>query len=125
MDARYKPHTTAVENFQVGVQFSRKNGYGGVVILHNEHFITEQLHFIEKSSIEGHMEITGIIMSGQRAVIIDVYRSPDGTVDAFFAGLKACLELADSGLNYDEVYIAGDFNIDLLKTPKTVQIFCT
>lgn len=110
----------AINDYNLGAYFSRKDGYGGVLIMHRQNLRTEKIECIEKYSEEKLIEIAGIYVQSQRKIFIGVYRPPNGSAEVFFSKLRTCLEEVVDSFSFEEICIAGDFNIDMSKnSPNT------
>ena len=60
---------------------------------------------------------------GKRDIVISVYRTPSGNVAEFIVKMEEIIKYCRDQ-NYHDIYIAGDINIDLLKTgdPDATQL---
>ncbi|XP_045466653.1 uncharacterized protein LOC123675348 [Harmonia axyridis] len=105
-----------VQNFVLGAHYSRSNGYGGVLILHRDDSKMLPLECVRKYSVENHIELAGVYKRLHRKIIIGVYRPPQGDFEVFLTNFPSCLdELGCMNLGYEEIYVAGDFNSDLIR----------
>lgn len=56
--------------YQLEAYFSRKEGYGGASILHDENLSMKPHHWVEEYSEEIHIEVTAILQRNQRIVSV-------------------------------------------------------
>jgi len=86
--------------------------HGGVLILTKETKNFEAIHEIYKFSKEKDIELAAI--KTKYGIIMTVYRSPLGDMEAFKQVLQETLDYITSMYSKDNIYIAGDFNINFL-----------
>ncbi|KAL3266774.1 hypothetical protein HHI36_010932 [Cryptolaemus montrouzieri] len=77
------PDQLNFQNFYVGAHFSRKKRYRGAFILVHKKHLIKNLPQIHKKSVEGVIEISGIIDEKSEKVILAVYRPPQGSSEIF------------------------------------------
>ena len=98
----------AVAGYKVAAYFSRSiHIRGGVAILVRCDVQFVRLDF-DDCCVEVDGEVVGIRISVRRLVVLSVYRSPSGDVDAFLRVLTGVLARLCNGDDY--VVLAGDFN---------------
>ena len=97
----------------------RKEGRGGGVAL----YLNENINYVIRPNI--HIDgvedlfIELINMNGKNAVIGVIYRPPNSSVETFLEKLDICLD----GVSEEDkdIYLMGDFNIDLLSATHTTH----
>ena len=62
-----------------------------------------------------------IKISNKNILVLSIYRPPSGNVGDFLDKLSELLSLARN-VNYNDIYVIGDFNLDLLKHANNVHI---
>ncbi|XP_074042677.1 uncharacterized protein [Leptinotarsa decemlineata] len=68
-------------------------------------------------SIEMQIEIVGVIT--KYGIILALYRSPQGEIDIFLEQLDSVLQFITGTNNMENIYLAGDFNIDFMTESNT------
>lgn len=58
-----------LRSFRIGAQYSRPEGYAGVVILYREGLKLEQLKCVELHSEEGQVELAGVFVKSENVVM--------------------------------------------------------
>ena len=106
------------DGFVPAASFCRKPPLirGGSAIYVKSHF---KFEVIDLSLFESNFicEICAIRLIDFNFIIISLYRTPDSECSQFLAILKNVLAFI-SGKSFDYIAVAGDFNIDILKTNK-------
>ena len=93
-------------------QYRNRDG-GGVTLYIKNNFKPLKINTL--SFIETDIEIISaeITTDGGKCLVTSIYRPPSGKVNIFINKLEEILISAKD--NYKHIYIAGDFNIDMLK----------
>jgi len=102
----------SIENFKIANIYQRERQKGGGVLI----YIRESLPFvkIESPILEGIIESVAISLNNN--VFLGVYRPPAGNKQSF----KEAIEKWISEQRNKNVYVAGDFNLNLLNNDKAV-----
>ncbi|KAL3276819.1 hypothetical protein HHI36_012180 [Cryptolaemus montrouzieri] len=106
-----------VQDFLLTTHFSRKDGYGGVLIFSSKELCVEEISQTKDFSVEGLLEMNAIWEKRLKTVVIAVYRLPEGSFEVFMENMKAGLdEINQLNINHVHIHVAGDFNVDLMKS---------
>lgn len=103
-----------ITNYEKSNYFCREHGYGGVTILCRSGYITKKIEEIDLLSEEKDCEVAA-------AIILCVYRAPNGDVEKFLQILAEILNILQK--RQKRVFIYGDFNINLLSESKLKHDF--
>lgn len=113
-----------VPNFSLGSSYCRKNRRGGSCVLVRNIHRFRPVSGLQKYSIEGIIECSGIELLDHNIIILCVYRPPKRKncyFDIFFDKLSKLLQ--DLSLKKMKVIVSGDFNINLLENNNKVTEF--
>jgi len=86
--------------------------HGGVLILTKEHLGTKILDLTTYTS-EKHLEACGIAIPQIHAIVIVVYRSPNGNEEQFIESFNDMVENIRNEFKKENIFIAGDYNVDV------------
>ncbi|KAJ3659608.1 hypothetical protein Zmor_011289 [Zophobas morio] len=89
--------------------------HGGVLILIKDNLRATEITQITEISEEKNAELTAIRIDSNKSVILAAYRSPSGNLNVFLEALNDALDIISELYSYDNIYVAGDFNVDFLK----------
>lgn len=105
----------SLTNYKLASSFVRElHIHGGVMIFVRDGFNFGNVDYIDKQSMEMHIEVCSIVftVSNIKYFLLNVYRPPSGCIHAFVNSLSFILKSVYDKYNY--VIICGDFNIDYL-----------
>ena len=106
---------TGISNFNLASYYCRKNGYGGVAM-----YLHKDIRFVKRQkvcnvSIESVFECACVEFNQKNDVfvVVVIYKPPKSDIKLFISKLELVLEeILKENKN---VFIAGDFNMELLK----------
>ena len=124
-EIRLSPHLTSLYQLPGYKMFSNcRNTHGGGVSI----YISDSYNatgvdkfFYQETFIES-LGIHSTIMK-KKTLILCIYRPPSGNMENFLTALSEMLCIAHDD-KYQDIFVFGDFNIDLLKTNDCVREFC-
>lgn len=101
-----------------------RNTHGGGVAV----YISDSYHatIVDKfSNLESFIESIGIhcTIMNKKALILCIYRPPSGNMEIFFKVVTEMLCVAHDD-KYQDIFLLGDFNIDLVRINDNVREFC-
>ena len=102
-----------IESYQI-LRSDRGHGKGGSVALYTHNDITVKLR--PDLSVDGieNLFIEMLNEEVKNIVVGIIYRPPNRSIDTFFDKFDECLDIVSQ--ENKEIYLMGDFNINLLKT---------
>lgn len=105
-----------VNGYNLISHFSRKKGYGGVLLLAADDYKCVCFPDVAQFSIENVIEMAGMWNEHNKQIILGIYRPPQGTIENFLDQLRHCIDwVIEQKPNYSSILVGGDFNINLLK----------
>lgn len=112
-----------INNFVLANAFCRVRSLrGGVIIYIKSNYEFKKVECLDKISQELHCEIASIEIVTLNSIIINIYRSPNGDINIFFEILT---KLFNRVIKLKRnIYIYGDFNIDILGDSEAKKYFC-
>lgn len=111
----------SVEGFKLASYYCRDVRRGGSCILVRRDYQYEILNVVEKMSVPGIIECSGIKLTEHKINIVCIYRPPRQLAheyDHFFSRLNDILSYLSYKISNYKLIICGDFNIHILKTTK-------
>lgn len=115
-----------LENFKNVSHFCRKFRKGGGVAIYTKKSIEcRDLEWVAKMSVESHFECCGATVSELNCLIICIYRTPNSNLDIFLVNLELLLIklVARPRNSYKNIFVLGDFNVNILENNKKVNCF--
>lgn len=107
----------SLPNYSLAACFSRPNSKrGGSCIMVKNGHQWKELKEIANLSLINIFECCAIELVANKLLIVCVCRVPNGNLDVFFNKLEKLLNIISKTKKYEHLLIAGDFNIDLLKS---------
>lgn len=125
MKAGNEVHLT-VHNYNLASYFCRENGNrGGACILIKHGHLWKDVPEIAKLSITNIFECCAVELTNYKLLIVCIYRIPKATnVNTFFLRLEQLLSFV-SKKNYNNIILAGDYNINtLVNNNLTLEFQC-
>jgi hypothetical protein len=114
---------SSLRNYEVGAYFCRENiGKGGSCILvKNQYDYKERKDFYFNNE-EGIFEVSSIEIFSLNVIVISVYRTPyESNFKIFLDKLESLLVKLYKYFKTHQIYIAADFNVDVLHTSKSPE----
>jgi hypothetical protein len=107
-----------LKNYKIGAYFCRKNvSRGGSCILLNQNYDFKELGDLCIYNEEGTFEACSIEIPSINTIVISIYRTPyEANFKTFISKLEQLLNKLRKYLKSRHIYIAGDFNVDILPT---------
>lgn len=94
--------------------------HGGVLIMVNNKFCGKTIN-VEEFCSEKDIELCAVHLPEIKMVVVAVYRSPTGSENIFFENLSIVLQKIMINYRDNNILVAGDYNIDVLKHSPNVE----
>lgn len=102
-------------NFNVGNIYCRQRAIHGGVAIYIRKEIDFQKVYVEQFCDNFNFEATVVYVPNQNCVIVAIYRSPNGDIFKFLSRFTDLLDFVSMKIK-SQIIVAGDFNIDFLKS---------
>ena len=111
-------------NYKLATIYCRKTlSHGGVAIYVKSDITNYKILDVDNYSMDEVFEVTGILFSTIKLIVLSIYRTPDSDASVFITQWEKLTKYIERYKHYKVVYM-GDININVLNDTPTKNVFC-